>query len=229
MACDAIILARGGSKGIPKKNIIPIFGKPLIAWTIEAARQAPFIRDVIISTDSEEIADIAQAWGGVVNGLRPAEISTDLSPSEDALRHAIEQLCQADTPDTILFLQVTSPARRKSAFPDAYKFFEEGDYDSLFSAYPIRNFIWRNPKDPTPLYDPLNRKMRQNIGPEEQYYRETGNFYIFRTAGFLQSGSRLSGRIGLYETSEAELVEIDELEDIKVAEAMLAKLQQLEK
>lgn len=224
MICDAIVLARGGSKGIPKKNLVPVFGKPLIAWTIEAAREAGFVRDVVVSTDSEEIAETARALGARVPGLRPAEHATDTSPAEDSLRHALAHLCRPETPDCVLFPQVTSPVRRAGTLRDAFRRFESEGYDSLFSARLIRNYIWRNLPEPQPLYDPHNRLMRQQIPAQDRYYRETGNFYLFRTQTFLATGCRLAGRIGFHETSDEEVVEIDEPQDIKVAELMLERL-----
>lgn len=226
MSCDAIVLARGGSKGIPKKNLVPVFGKPLIAWTIEAARNAGFVRDVVVSTDSEEIAETARALGARVPALRPAEFATDTSPAEDALHHALHHLCRDEMPDSVLFPQVTSPVRRLDTLADAFRHFEEGGFDSLFSARLIRNYIWRNLPEPEPLYDPHNRLMRQQIPPEKRYYRETGNFYLFRTRSFLSTGCRLTGRISFFETSDEEVVEIDEPQDIKVAELMLERLEQ---
>jgi N-acylneuraminate cytidylyltransferase len=129
-------------------------------------------------------------------------------------------------PDSVLFPQVTSPVRRRDTLSGAFRHFDEGGFDSLFSARLIRNYIWRNLPEPQPLYDPHNRLMRQQIPPENRYYRETGNFYLFRTASFLSTGCRLTGRIGFYETSDEEVVEIDEPQDIKVAELMLERLGQ---
>lgn len=224
MICDAIVLARGGSKGIPRKNLVPVFGKPLIVWTIEAARNTGFVRDVVVSTDSEEIAETARAHGARVPLLRPADLATDTSPAEAALHHALATLCRTPAPDAVLFPQVTSPVRRPDTLDDAFRRFTEGGYDSLFSARLIRNYIWRNLPDPAPLYDPHNRLMRQQIPPEDRYYRETGNFYLFRTDAFLRTHCRLSGRIGFHETSDEEVVEIDEPDDIAVAELMLERL-----
>ena len=224
MICDAIVLARGGSKGIPRKNIVPVYGKPLIAWTIEAALASGFIRDVVVSTDSEEIGDTARSFGARVPVLRPDDLATDVSPAEGALRHALAEICRPETPDAVLFPQVTSPVRRRDTLADAFRHFVEGDYDSLFSARLIRNYIWRNLPEPQPLYDPHNRLMRQQIPPEDRYYRETGNFYLFRTQSFLETGCRLTGRIGFFETTDEEVVEIDEPDDIAVAELMLERL-----
>lgn len=224
MICDAIVLARGGSKGIPGKNIVPVFGKPLIAWTIEAAREAGFVRDVIVSTDSEEIAGVARAHGARVPMLRPAEFATDTSPAEAALRHALDEMCGPDKPEAVLFPQVTSPVRRRETLAGAFRHFCEDGLDSLFSARLIRNYIWRNLPEPQPLYDPHNRLMRQQIPAEDRYYRETGNFYLFRRESFERTGCRLTGRIGFFETSDEEVVEIDEPDDIAVAELMLERL-----
>ena len=224
MICDAVVLARGGSKGIPRKNIVPVFGKPLIAWTIEAAHESGFVRDVIVSTDSEEIAEIARAHGARVPMLRPDTLATDTSVAELSLRHAIDSMCRPDKPEAILFPQVTSPVRRRDTLSGAFGHFRDGGFDSLFSARLIRNYIWRNLPEPQPLYDPHNRLMRQQIPAEDRYYRETGNFYLFRTALFMETGCRLAGRIGFYETSDEEVVEIDEPDDIAVAELMLERL-----
>lgn len=225
MTCDAIVLARGGSKGIPRKNLVPVFGKPLIAWTIEAAQAAGFVRDVIVSTDSDEIAETARAFGARVPVLRPEEFATDTSPAEASLHHAIAHMCRDEKPHSVLFPQVTSPVRRKDTLADAFRHFTDGGYDSLFSARLIRNYIWRNMPEPQPLYDPHNRLMRQQIPPQDRYYRETGNFYLFRTESFEQTGCRLTGRIGFWETSDEEVVEIDEPQDIAVAELMLERLE----
>jgi N-acylneuraminate cytidylyltransferase len=225
MICDAIVLARGGSKGIPRKNLVPVHGKPLIAWTIEAAQQAGFVRDVIVSTDSEEIAETARALGARVPMLRPDAFATDTSPAEASLRHALVHMCRDEKPDAVLFPQVTSPVRRRGTLANAFRHFADGNYDSLFSARLIRNYIWRNLPEPQPLYDPHNRLMRQQIPPDDRYYRETGNFYLFRTESFERTGCRLTGRISFYETSDEEVVEIDEPQDIAVAELMLERLE----
>ncbi len=225
MICDTIVLARGCSKGIQRKNLVPVFGKPLIAWTIEAAQNAGFVRDVIVSTDSEEIAETARALGARVPVLRPGEFATDTSPAEASLHHALDRMCRSEVPDAVLFPQVTSPVRRRDTLAGAWAQFEEGGYDSLFSARLIRNYIWRNLPEPEPLYDPHNRLMRQQIPAEDRYYRETGNFYLFRTESFRRTGCRLTGRTGFYETSDEEVVEIDEPQDIAVAELMLERLE----
>ncbi|MEK7090571.1 MAG: acylneuraminate cytidylyltransferase family protein, partial [Patescibacteria group bacterium] len=108
-----IIPARGGSKGVPGKNIRNLAGKPLIAWTIEIAKQSNLLTRLIISTDSEEIAKVAEKYGGEVPFLRPAEISGDLATDVEFLNHALDFLKQKENyePDIILRLPPTSPLR----------------------------------------------------------------------------------------------------------------------
>ena len=109
----AIIPARGGSKGIPRKNLQPLAGKPLLAYTIEHARATPAVTRVVVSTDDVEIASVAQQYGAEVI-WRPAEISGDTATSEAALLHALDHLRDNEgyEPDLVVFLQATSPLRR---------------------------------------------------------------------------------------------------------------------
>jgi len=224
MLCDAIILARGGSKGIPGKNITDLAGRPLIAWTIEAALVAGCVRDVIVSTDSKQIAEVAVSCGAHVPMLRPDEIAGDLSPSEAALEHALRHMCRAPAPDWFLFPQVTSPIRNAGLFDRAFDDCVRHGYDSMFSATRIRNFIWKGRSPSEPMYDPQRRPMRQQLLESERFFRENGNFYLAGTQGFLKSGCRLFGRIGLFETDEDEALEIDEPNDLHLAaEVMRAK------
>lgn len=214
MKYDAIVLARSGSKGIPRKNLIDFAGKPLIAWTIESAKSSNCVRDVIVSTDTDEIAVIAEHYGAIVPQLRPRDISGDGASSESALVHALEHLCNQPLTDAFLFPQVTSPIRRDGLFDDAFAAFLTGGFDTLFSSTRIRNFLWKGSVCPVPLYDPRHRPMRQELRPEEIYYRENGNFYICRTDCFLHTRCRLFGKIGMFETDDEEAMEVDDPADL---------------
>jgi len=110
-----LIPARGGSKGIPRKNIKLLAGKPLIAWTIEAARSCSALSRVIVSTDDQEIADVALQWGAEVPFLRPAELAGDKSSALDVVLHVLDRLEEHDAavPEYLLLLQPTSPFRTK--------------------------------------------------------------------------------------------------------------------
>ena len=110
--CVAFIFARGGSKGIPHKNIVDFCGKPLIAWAIEHCQKVPHIKRIIVSTDSLQIADVARAYGAEVPFLRPKELSTDISPEWLSWQHAIHFLRDTDTlPDVFVSVPTTSPLR----------------------------------------------------------------------------------------------------------------------
>lgn len=108
-----LVTARGGSKSIPRKNVKPLAGKPLIAWTVEAALQSCGLNRVIVSTDDNEIAQVAQEWGAEVPFMRPSELAQDDSPHIAVVEHAIRWLATHDNlrPDYIMTLQPTSPLR----------------------------------------------------------------------------------------------------------------------
>ena len=135
----AIIPARGGSKGIPKKNLIDFCGKPLLAWSIIQAQMAPQIENVYVSSDSDEILECAQKYNAI--GIkRPCDIAGDTATSEAAIIHACEQIGNVST---IVFLQPTSPLRKPDDVSKAIATFEEGRFDSLFSSCELHDFlIW---------------------------------------------------------------------------------------
>src|SRR5579862_4177078 len=109
----AVITARGGSKGIPNKNITPVGGKPMIAWSIDAAKASRNIERIVVSTDSPEIRRIAEECGGPAPFLRPAELARDETPGVDPVIHAIQWLDEHEQyrPEWIVLLQPTSPLR----------------------------------------------------------------------------------------------------------------------
>ena len=157
----AIIPARGGSTGVIRKNVKPILGKPLVAYTIEQAQQSRQIERVIISTDDTEIAEIARQLGAEVI-LRPAEISGDEATSESALRHVLDFLEEKEDykPDLVVFLQATSPLRRPNDIQNAIELLQQSEADSLFSACPLHSFIWRQQRDSV---ESLNYNFQQRL------------------------------------------------------------------
>ena len=128
-----LITARGGSKSIPRKNVVPLAGKPLIAWTIEAALQSHGLSRVIVSTDDEEIAQVAREWGAEVPFLRPAELARDDSPHIPVVVHAVEWLESHEDmrSDYVLLLQPTSPLRSTEDIENAIRLALEKDADSV--------------------------------------------------------------------------------------------------
>jgi CMP-N,N'-diacetyllegionaminic acid synthase len=134
----ALVVARGGSKSIPRKNLAPLAGKPLIAWTIEAALQCRSPLRVIVSTDDEEIARAATRYGATHPFTRPVELAQDDSPTFPVVAHALERLA-ADggyMPERVLLLQPTSPLRTADDIDGAMAVAEEHDADSVVSVTP---------------------------------------------------------------------------------------------
>jgi CMP-N,N'-diacetyllegionaminic acid synthase len=228
MRVDAIILARGGSKGIPNKNIVDFCNKPLLIWTIEQCLNSKLINDVWVSSDDKKILEIANASG--VNSItRPDSISADESSSESGWAHAIEYLkSQKVNADIILAPQVTSPLRESKDFDFAIEKFISRKYDSLFSASAVNDlFFWK--KNETGLlksinYDYKNRQRRQNF--QEQII-ENGSFYLFKPNILLETNNRLGGKIGCYKMEFWKMFEIDDIADLKLCTAIMNEFVEL--
>lgn len=210
----AVIAARGGSKGIPRKNLADLCGKPLLAWTIEQACAAKGIDVVAVSSDSDEILDLTRRCGAVGVG-RPEELAADTAPSEWAWRHVIDTLEPQVGPFVrIVALQATSPIREPSDLEKAMEQYERQKLDSLFSACEVDDFFnWRIAPDGRPEavnYDFRTRQRRQEIEPR---FLENGSFYIFRPRLLREESNRLGGRIGVYVMERHKMFQIDRPED----------------
>lgn len=217
----AIIPARGGSKGIPKKNIKPILGKPLLAYSIEQAWATPAVNRVIVSTDSADIAAVAEQYKAEVV-LRPAEISGDKASSESALLHVLDYLRETEQyePDLVVFLQATSPMRRPDDIQNAIETLQRENADSLLSVAPFHGFLWRRTSDSVMSfsYDYQHRQMRQDA-PED--FVENGSIYVFKPQILRKYNNRLGGKIALYPMRPIDSFQIDEPDDIVLIEALM--------
>ena len=220
----AIIPARGGSKGLPRKNVLPLAGKPLIAHTILHAKQAKYIRDVFVSTEDDEIADTALSFGAQVI-RRPHTLAMDMTSSEDVLLHALETLEKTNnSPDLIAFLQCTSPVREPCAVDQAIVQFYQESADSLLSVCAHHRFLWKNDEGAESLnYDYRARPRRQDMGRQ---YVENGSLYLFKPSILKQYRNRLGGRISLYVMPEWCQMEIDSAFDMALIEAFLQNTQE---
>lgn len=221
----AIIPARGGSKGIPGKNIREVAGKPLIAHSIEHALNADRVTRVVVSTDDHRIADVSRQWGAEVVD-RPGSIAGDDAPSEAALIHVLDHLKTKEgyEPELVVFLQATSPVRRPPDVDGAIDALLAAGADSLFSASPQQGFVWRmEPSGPTSVtYDYTSRPRRQDAA---RHVTENGSLYVFRPSGLRENRNRLSGQIATYEMGSAEALQIDEEADLLLAEWLLTQFE----
>jgi N-acylneuraminate cytidylyltransferase len=202
----SVILARGGSKGIPQKNIIDINGKPLLYYTIKASLESG-VDQTWVSTDNAEIATVANNCGARVL-RRPGKLSTDKSTSESALKHFAEQV----EFDHVVFIQPTSPLLQAKYIDRGINMIEE--YDSIFSAY-TQHWTpkWTKELPSRPIgWDPAHRPRRQDA---EEVYVENGSFYITSKKALLESGIRFSGKIGVVEMPLGESYQIDTYEDLE--------------
>ena len=212
----AIIPARGGSKGIPGKNIKNFEGKPLIIHSIEYAKKSNLINDIYVSTDDEQIAHISKTAGAKII-KRPPELATDTASTESAIDHSLKNIDHL--PDIIILLQPTSPLRPENSLDLAINKFINGKYDSLLSLSPSNNFFWKiNSENISAEYDFMNRKRRQDIEDSEKKYFENGSVYIFSREHFELTNNRLGGKIGYVVFSEEYSSEIDVPKDLIILE-----------
>lgn len=217
----AVIAARGGSKGIPRKNLIDLCGKPLITWTVLQAAAASGVDVVAVSSDDDEILAAAEA-ASAVGVRRPDDISGDLVSSEAAWLHALDQVDGRLGPfGRIVALQATSPIREASDIDHALDAFEREKLDSLLSVCEVEDYFnWRVGRDgPEPInYDYHDRRMRQQI---EKRYLENGSFYVFVPSLLRESKNRLGGRIGMHVMERHKMFQIDRPEDVKLCAAIM--------
>ena len=210
----ALIPARGGSKGIPKKNIKKFMGSPLIVHTINYALSYHKINDVYVSTDNLEISEISKNAGAKIID-RPNNISTDTATTESAIEHALSQI--NIKPDIIVLLQPTSPLRPEGSLKKGIQKFISEEYDSLLSISPTHKFFWEiSETKTTPKYDYLNRPRRQDLNKNEISYIENGSLYIFSYDHFQKVKNRLGGKIGHIIFPEEYSMEIDTELDFKI-------------
>lgn len=223
----AIIPARGESKGIPRKNIADLGGKPLIAWTIEAALVCPYIDKVVVSSDDKEILATAKKWGTQIV-KRPKKISGDYSPFQPLIFHALGACKKKEnyTPDLLVYLQPTSPLRTSQDISEAIKKLLDKKAGALISVYPIdkkylKAFVVNKNGY---LAGAVNNKYpfanRQDL---PDLYMPNGAIYIIKTKLFLKYGQLFSSRTLPYEMSFLQSIDIDNPDDLKTAYELLKK------
>lgn len=226
MSILCVIPVRGGSKGVPGKNIRDLGGKPLVAWTIESALAAQADLHVVVSTDSEQIAQVAREHGADVPFLRPADLALDTTATEPVVEHALaHHRQQHGEPEAVMLLQATSPLRMPDTLDRAVEQFFSTGVDSLVGVVPTPPFIWSHgasPEDqPSAAYDVAHRKRRQDMDRGDLRYRENGSLYLTRPDVYDRHHNRLGGAIGLFVLHELEGVDIDTELDFLLAELQM--------
>ncbi|MFZ2555294.1 MAG: acylneuraminate cytidylyltransferase family protein [Minisyncoccia bacterium] len=226
-----IITARGGSKGIPRKNIKLLGGKPLIAHTIEAAKESGIFDRVILSTDDAEIAEIGKQYGAEVPFMRPEELAQDKTPTLPVLIHALEWLKTNEgyEPEAVAILQPTSPLRRPEHLKDAHELFVQSGADSVVSMKEVpghHNPHWQFRVGDDGRIEIFTGESFVDIVKRRQDLPKThtrnGAIYLFKTGLLFEDPPSFYGRdVRAYVMDERSSVNIDEPADFERAEEYL--------
>ena len=200
----AITLARGGSKGIPRKNIKEIVGKPLIVWTIESALKSKLIDKYVVSTEDKEIKQVCLKNGSNVLN-RPKELAADDISSISVLTYVCKQL--KEKYDIVVVLQCTSPIRKPGLIDKCIEIFDMGNYDSLVTGYNCKTY----------QYGELSETRRQDV---RGFFANDGNVYVIK-GDLIRKGDLFGEKIGYYYASKEENIDIDNPFDFWIAKKVL--------
>ncbi|WP_020141222.1 N-acylneuraminate cytidylyltransferase [Streptomyces sp. 351MFTsu5.1] len=221
----AVIPARGGSKGVPAKNLASVGGVPLVARAVRECRATRLVTDVVVSTDDQAIAAAARSAGAEVV-LRPAAIAGDTATSEAAVLHAMDthEALHGSAVDVVVFVQCTSPFIVREDIDGVASAIVENGADTAVTVAPFHGFVWRDEVDPTQEpggygvnHDKSFRPRRQD---RPQDLLETGAAYAMDASGFRKHQHRFFGRTELVRTDPARVLEIDDPHDLARARAL---------
>ncbi len=216
----AFIPARGGSKSIPLKNIRPLCGKPLVCWSIEALERCSSVDEIIVSTDSDAIAEtvLGYHYRKVSIFRRTAKNAGDTASTESAMLEYIETERLRDD-ICFMLVQATSPLTQTEHFEEALNMYATESYDSILSCVRQKRFFW-SAEGKSLNYNFHDRPRRQEF---EGILMENGAFYINSVKNIRYTNNRLSGKIGIYEMPEYTAVEIDEPDDWTILENLMLR------
>lgn len=219
----ALIPARGGSKGIKDKNIISLAGKPLIAYSIEAAKKSKYIDSIVVTTDSEKIAEVAKRYGARVPFLRPAELATDTSKTIDAVLHAIKTLkTMRKEYDVLVLLQPTQPLRTNNDIDEALEVYYKNKEEGLVSVSFVDDspLLIRSISNEGKLLNLLSQNSTCRRQDMPEYYKVNGCIYINKIDEINENTSFNDNKVPFIMRKEHS-VDIDELSDLWMAEYYL--------
>ncbi|MBT6050346.1 MAG: acylneuraminate cytidylyltransferase family protein [Candidatus Scalindua sp.] len=224
----ALICARGGSKGLPGKNIRPLAGKPLIAWAIDHIREVKRINRIIVSTDSEEIASVASNFGAEIPFLRPAELAQDNSSEWMVWQHAMEYLKKIDGyyPDVLIVVPTTAPLRSSVDLVNCLDEYEKGDVDIVVTATdahrsPFFNMVKQNEdKTVSLVISPDSKVHRRQDAPV--VYDMTTVAYVTSPEFVMNNKGVFDGRVGYVHVPVERALDIDTALDFRIAECLIS-------
>lgn len=230
-----LIPARGGSKGLPRKNIKPLLGKPLIAWTIEQALASKYIDKVIVSTEDEEIAEVSKKYGAKVPFMRPKELATDDSPTSDVILHALNWFQKKEENyDYVVLLESTSPLRETNDIDECVKLLIDNEsaksivsISKLESAHPEFNVIIDEKSnfikkiDGSTDFRFLRRQDLSNV------YFFDGTIYISEAKAFFKNQTFYHNRTLAYIVPRWKSIEVDEMFDMICVEAIIKNIEKI--
>ena len=218
-----IIPARGGSKGIPRKNIRLLAGKPLVAYSIEAAVKSKYIDKVVVSTEDPEIAAVSKKFGAEIIE-RPLELAQDITKTAPVLLHAVDVLeCLGYKPDIVVLLQPTSPLRDEKTIDAVLEKFINSENDSIFTGFDAGYTmpLWKRNRNGslTALYDYHLRPRRQDELIKEKMYCENGALYAIRYDAFRKTKDFMGENVAFFEMEHH--IDIDTVQDFEEVEKII--------
>ena len=227
MEVVAFIFARGGSKGLPGKNLMPLLGKPLLGWAIEQAQAVKDIKRVIVSTDSPVIAETAKKYGAEAPFLRPAKLSTDASPEWLAWRHALEwfRFKEGHLPDVFVSVPPTAPLRQSKDVEAALHLLAQGRCDVVITVTPARRSPWFNmvvpKKNGTVKLVLKNKKVQARRQECPQVFDITTVAYVAASNFICSRPGLFAGRVRALEVPVERAIDIDNILDFQIAELVM--------
>lgn len=216
----AIIPARGGSKGLPRKNVRDFMGEPLVGRAVRIALESEVFDRVIVNTDDDEIGKAAEKAGAKVL-LRPEELGTDSAEVDPLIQWSLEQLGIDETSEEVVaLLYCTAPLREPNDIRTAVTKVVDGEFDSVLSLVETSDYLWRRNEG---VFEPTNYIPSQRAARQEEkwnQFKENKAVYAFKAKDLLKSGCRLNGRIGSILMEADRSIDIDTLEEFRIAEAI---------